>query len=94
MTQTFSNKHCYLILIGLLTSLSLGACSNRHVYESLREAQIQECERSAEGQARQDCLRGYEMTFEEYEKERRETLGDKEKSEPKLVLPTKNKDDS
>jgi hypothetical protein len=93
MTQTLSNKQRYFIFCGLLASMSLvlGACSNRDVYESVRQAQIQECERSAEGQARQDCLRGYQMTFEEYEQERKEALGTKEKEEPKLVLPTEKK---
>jgi hypothetical protein len=96
MTKTLSSNNRYFIFWGLLTTLSLGlgACSNRYVYESVRQAQIQECERSAEGQARQDCLRGYEMTFEEYEQERRETLGEKEKEQPKLVLPTEKKNDT
>lgn len=96
MTQTLSNKQRYFIFWGLLASMSLGlgACSNRYVYESVRQAQIQECERSAEGQARQDCLRGYQMTFEEYEQERKEALGAKEKEEPKLILPTEKKNDT
>ncbi|MDT0580926.1 MULTISPECIES: hypothetical protein [Alteromonadaceae] len=96
MTQTLSHKQLYFFFWGLLASiiLGLGACSNRYVYESVRQAQIQECERSAEGQARQDCLRGYQMTFEEYEQERKEALGKKEKEEPKLILPTEKKNDT
>ena len=94
MSPPHFNRQRLLTFTALATVFSLSACSNRNVYESVRQAQIQECERSAEGQARQDCLRGYEMTFEEYEQERREALGTKQKEEPKLVLPTEKKDDS
>jgi hypothetical protein len=94
MSHPHFSRNRFFTFTALVTVLSLSACSNRYVYESVRQAQIQECERSAEGQARQDCLRGYEMTFEEYEQERREALGTKQKEEPKLVLPTEKKDDS
>jgi hypothetical protein len=94
MSHPHFSRNRFFTFAALVTVLSLSACSNRYVYESVRQAQIQECERSAEGQARQDCLRGYEMTFEEYEQERREALGTKQKEEPKLVLPTEKKDDS
>lgn len=49
----------------------------------------------AEGQAREDCLRGYEKTFKEYKYQRNRVVGDKKIAEPTLQPPTeKDQDDS
>jgi hypothetical protein len=47
----------------------------------------------AEGQAREDCLRGYEKTFNEYERERRRVVGNKKIAEPELLTPAENNQD-
>ena len=76
----------------LLAALSLSfiaGCSNKAAYEIMQSNKIQACERVSEGQAREDCLRGYEKSFKQYQHERRELLGNKKLAEQK---PTVEKD--
>lgn len=78
-----------LVSVSLLLSISLlSGCTNQMFYESVRESRIQECERKAEGQPRQDCLRGYEKDYDTYKEEREDIVGRPNEIKQKLVLPT------
>lgn len=71
----------------------IAGCSNKAAYEIMQSNKKQACERMAEGQAREDCLRGYEKSFADYERERNALLGNKERPAPKLKLSTETKAD-
>ena len=76
-----------LALAAIVPSLLLmSACSNKAAYEIMQANKKQACERVAEGQAREDCLRGYQKSFDDYERERNALIGNKEIAVPKLKL--------
>lgn len=67
------------VIIGLGACLSvslLSACTSKDIYENVAKNQKARCEREFEGQAREDCMRGYQMSFEEYEEERKKVIED------------------
>ena len=80
-------KKLLLSLITLSTIITTG-CSNRAAYEIMQANKRQACERMAEGQAREDCLRGYEKSYNDYERERNALLGNKKRAAPKPKLAT------
>jgi hypothetical protein len=79
--------------VAVLTILVGTGCSNKAAYELMMANKKQACGRMAEGQAREDCLRGYEKTFKEYEYQRNRVVGDKKIAEPTLQLPTEKDQD-
>lgn len=58
----------YLFLIIVLVGV-MPACSQRQTYEMIQQNRKAECEKMIEGQ-RQNCLQGYEMSYEEYLQQR------------------------
>ncbi|GAC28523.1 hypothetical protein [Brumicola pallidula] len=84
----------YFLGVAVLTILVGTGCSNKAAYELMMTNKKQACGRMAEGQAREDCLRGYEKTFKEYEYQRNRVVGDKKIAEPTLQLPTEKDQDS
>ncbi|MFQ3251407.1 hypothetical protein [Glaciecola sp. MF2-115] len=78
------------LLLSLITLSAIAAagCSNRAAYEIMQTNKRQACERMAEGQAREDCLRGYQKTYDDYERERNALLGNKKRATPKPKLET------
>ena len=85
----------YSLAIMSFTLLMSAGCSNQAAFEIMQSNKIKACERMAEGQAREDCLRGYEKTYDQYERERNEVIGDKKRQLPELKLSTeKAKDES
>ena len=84
------------ILATFTITLGLTAgCSNRAAFEIMYANKVQACERMSEGQAREDCLRGYQKNYDQYERERNEVLGNKKRQAQELRLPTdKAKDES
>jgi hypothetical protein len=84
-----------LLGVAALTILLGAGCTNEAAYEMMQRNKQQACGRMAEGQAREDCLRGYEKTFNEYERERRRVVGNKKIAEPEMTTPTeKDQDES
>jgi hypothetical protein len=82
------------LLVAIVMSFVFSAgCSNKAAYEMIQTNKIQACERMAEGQAREDCLRGYEKTYSDYERDRNRLLRNKKKAAPKLILPTEKATD-
>lgn len=77
----------YLLGVAAITVLLGAGCSNEAAYEMMQINKQQACENMAEGQAREDCLRSYEKTFNEYERERRRMVGNKKIVEPELPTP-------
>lgn len=85
----------YFFGIAVFTILVSTGCSNKAADELMMTNKKQACGRMAEGQAREDCLRGYEKTFKEYKYQRNRVVGDKKIAEPTLQPPTeKDQDDS
>ena len=82
-----------LLGVAALTIFVGAGCSNEPAYEMMQYNKQQACGRMAEGQAREDCLRGYEKTFNEYERERRRVVGNKKIAEPELLTPAENNQD-
>ncbi|MFT7260442.1 MAG: hypothetical protein ACI9MS_002311 [Glaciecola sp.] len=82
-----------LLGVAALTIFVGAGCSNEAAYEMMQYNKQQACGRMAEGQAREDCLRGYEKTFNEYERERRRVVGNKKIAEPELLTPAENNQD-
>lgn len=67
-------KKSMLGAIGFAVLIAAG-CSNKAAYEIMQANKKQACERVAEGQAREDCMRGYERSYAEYERERNRAMG-------------------
>lgn len=67
--MNLNNKSKLVVLI-LGVAMFLGACTSKALYDMSHENKKQECERKFEGQAREDCMRGYELSYEEYKRER------------------------
>lgn len=65
----------YVLGAFTLATLLTAGCSNKAAYEIMQSNKNEACERLAEGQAREDCLRGYERSFAEYERERNRAVG-------------------
>jgi hypothetical protein len=85
----------YLLGVAALIILLGAGCSNDAAYEIMQNNKQQACGRMAEGQAREDCLRGYEKTYNEYERQRRRVVGNKKIAEPELPDPKqKDQDES
>jgi hypothetical protein len=85
----------HLLGVAALTILLGTGCSNEAAHEIMLSNKQQACGRMAEGQAREDCLRDYEKTFNDYERERRRMVGNKKIAAPELIIPTeKNQNDS
>lgn len=87
------NKKKSVLSLIALTAIITAGCSNRAAYEIMQTNKRQACERMAEGQAREDCLRGYEKSFEDYERERNALLGNKKLATPKPKLATEKDED-
>jgi hypothetical protein len=88
-------KRIYFLTAAALSILVGAGCSNEAAYEMMITNKKQACGRMAEGQAREDCLRGYEKTFKEYEYERNRMVGNKKIAKPTLPLPAEeDQDDS
>jgi hypothetical protein len=87
-------QRTYFLTVAALSILVGAGCSNEAAYEMMMTNKKQACGRMAEGQAREDCLRGYEKTFKEYEYQRNRVVGDKKIAEPTLQLPTEKDQDS
>lgn len=79
-------KHKLLVILSTL--LLVYGCSNQAAYEIMQSKKIQACERVSEGQAREDCMRGYQKSFEQYDFERRQVIGDKKREPVKPKLST------
>jgi hypothetical protein len=77
----------YLLGTVALTVFLSAGCSNEAGYKMMQHNKQEACGRMAEGQAREDCLRGYEKTFNDYERERRRMVGNKKIIEPELHPP-------
>jgi hypothetical protein len=84
----------------LLGAISFGlffitGCSNQALSETMQADRALACERMSEGQAREDCLRGYQKAYDQYKRERNEVSGNKQHQAPKLeVQSEKSKDES
>ena len=65
----------YILGALALATIVTAGCSNKAAYEIMQSNKKAACERVAEGQAREDCMRGYERSFAEYERERNRALG-------------------
>lgn len=65
----------YILGAFALATLMTAGCSNKAAYEIMQSNKKEACERVAEGQAREDCMRGYERSFAEYERDRNRALG-------------------
>jgi len=59
----------------VLATLIVAGCSNKVAYEVMQANKKEACKRVAEGQAREDCMRSYERSFAEYERERNRAVG-------------------
>ncbi|NVJ61483.1 MAG: hypothetical protein HWE27_13890 [Gammaproteobacteria bacterium] len=71
-------KHHISWLMGsaiLIACLSLQGCTTKNWYQAAQENRKQACIKEPPGQY-QACLEQYDKSFEEYEAERREALGD------------------
>jgi len=65
----------YILGACVFATVMIAGCSNKAAYEIMQSNKRQACERVAEGQAREDCMRGYERSFAEYERERNRAMG-------------------
>lgn len=83
----------YLLGCTILTILLCTGCANEAAQEMMQINKQQACESMAEGQAREDCLRGYEKTFDNYERERRRMVGNKKIIKPELPTPAESDQD-
>jgi len=77
-----------LLGVTALTILLSAGCANEAAYQMMQNNKQKACGRMAEGQAREDCLRDYEKTFNDYERERRRMVGNKKIEAPELIIPT------
>jgi hypothetical protein len=69
-------KRCYRHCLWLVAAvLLLPACSNKQLYEAVRENRLQDCERQPPG-AVEDCKREFATDYEAYESARREADSD------------------
>jgi hypothetical protein len=78
----------YLFAANLFTLLASSACSNQIVDEDMDNNRTKACEQLTEGPAREDCMRLYQSTYEQYDRERRKIIGDKRPQPAKLNLPS------
>jgi hypothetical protein len=62
-------------LILPLVAIFLAACSNRQVYEAAQENRKIECQKSPPGQF-EACLVEHNESYESYERERKEIVGE------------------
>lgn len=72
------HSNCAIGLFVLGSVMSTIGCTSKDIYEISQDNQKQKCERQFQGQALEDCMRGYEMSFEEYEKERQKVLNEEQ----------------
>ncbi len=61
---------CCLVLI------SMGSCSRQQVYDSVQNNQRQECSKYS-GSRLDECMRGFDLNFDDYQQQREDVLGDK-----------------
>ncbi len=59
----------------ILVTLILTGCSNKAAHEIMQSNKKEACKDVVEGQAREDCMRGYERSLAEYERERNRAIG-------------------
>jgi|GEM_PF-3082615 len=65
----------YVLGAFALATLLTAGCANKAADEIMQSNKKEACERVAEGQAREDCMRVYERSFAEYERERNRAVG-------------------
>lgn len=67
----------YLFAANLFALFVGTACSNQIIDEDMESKRKKACEQLTEGPAREDCARRYQITYEQYDRERRKIIGDK-----------------
>ncbi len=58
----------------------LSACSNQHTYENIQADRTRDCSRIVHDSERAECLRGSEMLYKDYKREREKLLNTKSKN--------------
>jgi hypothetical protein len=71
--QGLKYRTIYLWLVFVIASQG---CTSKELYNAVQENRLQECQKLF-GQAREDCERFYQMSFEEYASERQKVLNPK-----------------
>jgi len=58
----------------------LSACSNQHTYENIQADRTRDCNKIEHDSERAECLRGSDMLYKDYKREREKLLNTKSKN--------------